>query len=285
MSAALRDASTEVRAVADGIDHPEAVAWYDGHVYCGTESGEVLRIDPATGSFEVAGRPGGFVLGVAFDGVGACVACDAAAGRLVRIAPDGSSETLLDSVEGRKLISPNYPAFGSDGTLWCTESGSGWTSDDGFLFRVWPDGRAEIMDETCRFFPNGLALAPDERRLFVAESRRSGISSYALEGGMLGEREDALALPDSVPDGLAFDADGSLYIGCYRPDRVYRLSPSGALEVYLDDPTGVFMTSPTNLAFGGDDLRTLYLAALCGSSVNAVDAEVAGHRLPLPRPA
>ena len=85
-----------------------------------------------------------------------------------------------------------------------------------------------------------------------------------------------------VPDGLAFDADGALYIGCCRPDRVYRLPASGALEVYLDDFTGEFMTTPTNLAFGGEDLRTLFLAGLAGWSVNAVDVEVPGH--PLPRP-
>jgi gluconolactonase len=282
MSAPLRDAATAVRAVASGIDHPEGVAWYDGHVYCGTESGELLRIDPASGSYEVAGRPGGFLLGLAFDGAGACVACDMAGGRLVRIAPDGSSETLLDSVDGRRLTSPNYPAYASDGTLWVTESGSGWTSDDGFLFRILPDGRAQIADDSCRRFPNGIALAPGERRLFVVESRWPGVSSYPLDDGVLGAREEMLALPATVPDGLAFDAEGSLYIGCYRPDRIYRRSPAGELAVYLDDYSGEFMTTPTNLAFGGEDLRTLYLAALGGWSVNAVDTEVPGH--PLPRP-
>jgi sugar lactone lactonase YvrE len=177
---ALRDAATAVRAVAGGIDHPEGVAWHDGHLYCGTEAGDLLRIDPANGAVEVVCRPGGFLLGLAFDGAGACIACDAGNGRLVRIAPDGTWETLLDSVEGRKLVSPNFPAFASDGTLWATESGSGWTSDDGFLFRVPRGGEAEIADDACRRFPNGLALAPDESRLYVVESRWPGVSSYPL---------------------------------------------------------------------------------------------------------
>jgi sugar lactone lactonase YvrE len=282
VSTPLRDATRDVRAVAVGIDHPEGVAWHDGHVYCGTEGGELLRIDPASGSVEVASRPGGFLLGLAFDGAGHCVVCDAAAGRLVRVAPDGSSETLLDSVGGRKLVSPNFPAFASDGTLWVTESGSSWTSDDGYLFRVGPGGEAEIADEACRRFPNGLALAPDESRLYVVESRWPGVSSYPLRDGILGEREETLPLPLTVPDGLAFDAGGALFIGCCRPDRVYRLSSSGALEIYLDDFTGEFMTTPTNLAFGGDGLRTLFLAGLAGWSVNAIETEVAGH--PPPRP-
>lgn len=277
MSTPLRDATRDVRAVAVGIDHPEGVAWHDGHVYCGTEGGELLRIDPASGSIEIASRPGGFLLGLAFDGAGNCVVCDAAAGRLVRVAPDGSSETLLDSAGGRKLVSPNFPAYASDGTLWVTESGSSWTSDDGYLFRVGPGGEAEIADEACRRFPNGLALAPDESRLYVVESRWPGVSSYPLRDGVLGEREETLPLPLTVPDGLAFDAGGALFIGCCRPDRVYRLSSSGSLEVYLDDFTGEFMTTPTNLAFGGDGLRTLFLAGLAGWSVNAVETEVAGH--------
>ena len=282
MSAPLRDASAEVRAVAGGIDHPEAVAWHAGHLYCGTEDGDLLRIDPATGTFEIAAQPGGFLLGLAFDGDGNCIACDAAGGRLVRIAPDGSWETLLDSVEGRKLTNPNFIAYASDGTMWVTESGSGWTADDGYLFRIPPGGEAEVADTACRRFPNGLALAPDESRLYVVESRLPGVASYALDSGILGPREETLALPGTVPDGLAFDAAGALYIGCYRPDRIYRLSPSGELEIYLDDYTGEFMTTPTNLAFGGDDMRTLYLAALAGWSVNAVECDLPGH--PLPRP-
>ena len=238
MSAPVRDAATDVRPVARGIDHPEGVAWHDGRLYCGTESGELLRIDPASGAIEVASRPGGFLLGLAFDGAGNCIICDAGAGRIVRVAPDGSSETLLDSVAGRKLISPNFPLFASDGTLWVTESGSGWTSDDGYLFRIPPGGEAEIADEACRRFPNGLALAPDENRLYVVESRWPGVSSYALRDGFLGEREEMLPLPLTVPDGLAFDADGAMFIGCCRPDRVYRFSPAGTLDVYLDVAAG-----------------------------------------------
>ena len=106
-------------------------------------------------------------------------------------------------------------------------------------------------------------------------------------GGMNTVTLPSLRLPMRTPLNqpgcdLAFDSEGALYIGCCRPDRVYRLSPSGTLDVYLDDFTGEFMTTPTNLAFGGPDLRTLYLAALAGWFVNAIETEVAGH--PLARP-
>jgi hypothetical protein len=58
---------------------------------------------------------------------------------------------------------------------------------------------------------------------------------------------------------VTFTAVRDATTGCWRPDRVYRLAATGALEVFLDDPTGEFMTTPTNLAFGASDRQTLYL--------------------------
>lgn len=278
----VRDVTGDVRAIASGIDHPECVAWYDERVYCGTEGGDLLRIDPSDGSTETVASTDGFLAGIAFDGTGNCVACDVASGRLVAIAPDGSVETMFDTVENRKLTIPNFPAFAGDGTLWVTDSGTGWAEDDGFLFRVRPGREPEIVDDECRRYPNGLALSPGEGHLCVVESRWPGVSRYALEGDVIGRREGWLPLPGTVPDGLAFDADGALYVGCWRPDRVYRRSPAGKLDVYLDDYSGEIMTTPTNLAFGGDAGRTLFLAACGGRTVNAVTMHVPG--LPLARP-
>ena len=61
-----------------------------------------------------------------------------------------------------------------------------------------------------------------------------------------------------------------------------RFMPDGTLEIYLDDSTGEFMTTPTKLAFGGEDLRTVVLAGPAGRSVDARDSEVAGHALERP---
>ena len=100
-----------------------------------------------------------------------------------------------------------------------------------------------------------------------------------LGGGRL---EKVVELPITTPDGLAFDAEGGLWIGCYQPNRIYRLDPGGVLETVVDDWTGEYVLSPTNLAFAGSRLDVLVLASLCGRSVKAVDPRVRGARLEYP---
>ena len=82
-----------------------------------------------------------------------------------------------------------------------------------------------------------------------------------------------------VPDGLAFDARGSLYISCYQPNQVWRLGPDAQLDLLIDDWTGEFILSPTNIAFYGDDLERLALVSLCGHSLTSVDVAAAGARV------
>ena len=61
----------------------------------------------------------------------------------------------------------------------------------------------------------------------------------------------------TVPDGVAFDTEGNLYISRYRPDRIYRLSSGGELEVPAEDPEGTIMAAPTNIAFCGAERDVL----------------------------
>ena len=61
-------------------------------------------------------------------------------------------------------------------------------------------------------------------------------------------------LPRSVPDGVAFDTDGTLYVSCYRPDRIYRMRAGGEPAVLADDWEGVVLNAPTNVAFVGAEL-------------------------------
>ena len=126
-----------------------------------------------------------------------------------------------------------------------TESGSSWTSDDGYLFRVGPGGEAEIADEACRRFPNGLALAPDESRLYVVESRWPGVSSCPLRDGVLGEREETLPLPLTVPDGLRSTPAARSSSAAAVPIASTASRPRGRSS-HLDDFTGEFLTTPTN---------------------------------------
>jgi gluconolactonase len=81
--------------------------------------------------------------------------------------------------------------------------------------------------------------------------------------GGAGDIETVVHLPGIVPDGLAFDTEGSLYISCYRPDRIYRLSQQGKLDILAEDYEGTAMAAPTNIAFCGEG-RDIFLGANLG---------------------
>jgi sugar lactone lactonase YvrE len=170
--------------VADRLDHTEGVSWHSGRLWAGTEAGDLLCIDPATGVSEVKAKTGGELLGLAFDAAGRCYACDAGLGRVLRITPGGDIETYIAAVEGRPLVNPNYPAFTSDGTLWVTASGQ-WGADDGLLLRIRPGSEPEIVSDLCRSFPNGIAFSPDQGTLYVIESRTAQVLAFPHAAGHL----------------------------------------------------------------------------------------------------
>lgn len=131
----------EARTTSSGyVDHPEAVAWYGGYVWCGTEAGALIRIDPETHETVVVAETGGIFLGITFDGEGRCYACDISRGAILRIDPEtGQFATFCEHVEGRKLRTPNFITFAEDGTMWVTESGQWFHTGDGSCSGSGPD--------------------------------------------------------------------------------------------------------------------------------------------------
>jgi sugar lactone lactonase YvrE len=143
--------------------------------------------------------------------------------------------------------------------------------------RIAPDGTTERVDVPALRFANGCAISGDH--LYLVESQMPGVVRMPLAGG---ELEPVVELPRTVPDGLAVDAEGGIWIGCYQPNRIYRLDAGGGLDMVVDDWTGEYVMSPTNLAFAGEQLDVLVLASLCGWAVKAIDPGVAGA--PVVRP-
>ena len=95
--------------------------------------------------------------------------------------------------------------------------------------------------------------------------------------------ETLAPLPGVNPDGLALDAEGGLLISCFYPYRLLRL-PLGArrAELLLDDPTGIHLLMPTNVAFFGEGLGEIAIAALGGYSISGIRAPVPGASLVYP---
>ena len=259
---AILNNETDVSVLVEGLDHPECVAWgCDGYAYAGGEGGQLYRIDTNIGSFEEFTNVGTFVGGICQDGNFNLYVCSG--GVVKKVDQSGNVSVYSDGTESTKMLTPNYPAFDSNGNLYVSDSGE-WVKDNGRMFKINSDGEAQIWSEDIRSFPNGIALSGTGDFLYVVVSLNSPRIERIpiLEDGSAGPAELVVELPFSVPDGIAFDTQGNLYISCYRPDRIYRLSVDGELEILVEDYEGTLMAAPTNIAFCGprrDDLLSANL--------------------------
>ena len=256
---------THAQVLVADLDHPEGVTCGpDGTLYAGGEAGQVYRIDFATRTTtEIANTGGGLSAGLAADAASNLYICNAGQGIVYRVTPSGAVSIYSRGNDARTLITPNYPAFAPSGHLYVTDSGA-WKADNGCVWAITPGGASAIIDSEACQFPNGCAVSPDGRYLYIAISLNAPrIIRFAIDAGRkVGPIETIVELPHTVPDGLAFCRDGSLLISCYRPDTIYRLLPDGSLTLLLADYEGTILGAPTNVCFAGHDLSVLIWANL-----------------------
>lgn len=220
----------------------------------------------------------------------------------------GSIETLVSELEGRTLVASNNPVVAKDGTIYCSHSAwgeirvIGKTRADGFVYRVAPDGQADIVARNIRS-ANGCCLSPDERHLYVASTAEGRIMRYPRrKDGSLGPVEDygpplGVVVPDHLSedirkldarergtlgycDGMAFDEAGNLWITLPFANRIVGLTPKLEKLDILHDPDGKLLNMPTNLAWGGPDRRDLFIVSRGNGSVVRTRTSVRGARLP-----
>lgn len=269
------------RLLAEGLDHPECVALGpDGNLYAGGEAGQIYKISLA-GEFRQLAVAGGFILGLAVDGNGAVHACDCETSTVYRVTPDGQATPRSTGLDDQPLQTPNFPVFDAHGNLYVSESGDYWKQPGtGRILRITPDDRTELFHAGPFSFANGLAIDPTGQWLYIVQSTAPNVVRVPLStpGGPV---EEVVLLPTgTVPDGLAFAADGRLAIACYKPDGIYLASPDGRVELWLEDPTGELLSRPTNVALADG---TLYVANLGGWHLTAVASNLPPAPLHYPR--
>jgi gluconolactonase len=264
-----------IEVLVDGLDHPEGVCWdpFASVVWAGGEAGQVYRVQLDERRAEEVARAPGFVHGLAVDGRGRLVLCCKDT-RSVCVLADGVVRTVQNG-----FTFPNYPVFAPDGTLYVSDSGT-WGENDGRVFRLSPEGELEVFSTALTDFPNGCAVTTDGRWLWIVESHRPTVNRFDLRTG---ELEEVTRLEGTVPDGVAFTADGGVVISCYRPDRIVHLDTGGRAEVVAEDPQGTLLAAPTNVAFAGPNLDRLVCANLGRWHLALVESGLRGAPLHYPQ--
>jgi gluconolactonase len=272
---------TRLERVAGGFEFTEGPLWSDGALlFSSPNTNTIYRLDPEAGEVTVFRAKSGYSgldigryhqpgsNGLALSPDGLLTICQHGNRRVVRVNPHGDITVLADRFDGRRLNSPNDLVYRSDGTLYFTDPPFGLPDafDDpakelelSGVFRV-RDGDVTLVTAELAG-PNGIALSPDERFLYVGnwDPERKVVMRYELDadGHPTGAGEvlhDMTGAPgEDAIDGLAVDPDGNLLV-C-GPGGIWVLSPAGERLGLLGLPE-----DPHNLAWGDD--RTLYITAL-----------------------
>jgi gluconolactonase len=257
--------TTQAERLATGFGFTEGPLWHpDGFYYfVDIRANKLFRVTPGK-SPEVVRENTGEGNGTAFDLQGRLIMCEGSHRRVTRTAADGRIEVLAERYEGKRLNRPNDVVCKTDGSLWFTDPDLRVPFAERELpyagvYRITPDGTLTLMAD-CEY-PNGLAFSPDERVLYVANTRWTQyIHAFELDaaGTVVRRRIFAEMASDDdkngVPDGMKVDVEGRLF--CTGPGGTWVFAPDGTRLGIIRTPE-----VPANICFGGADLRTLFLTA------------------------
>jgi gluconolactonase len=286
MATILRDAGLSelvgdepVEALASGFQFTEGPLWCpDGSVlFQDIKAERTHRLNPDRTVATVREQTRA-ANGQTFAADGTIVFCEQNGRRVSRMNRDGSGvETVVETWSGRRLNSPNDIVSRSDGLLYFTDPPYGVAPEDRALhfqgvFALDGLGEARLVADDFEK-PNGLALSPDERTLYVCDTARYHVRAFDVEtsGALVvgSNRVFARMDPDQPggPDGMKVDRDGRVYVAVAQ--GVWAYDSSGRLLGIIALPK-----RPANLAWCGPDARTLAVTAV--DTVYQVRLKVAG---------
>jgi gluconolactonase len=241
--------------------------------------------------------------GSTFDLQGRLVTCVGTGRKVVRTNADGAIETLADSYGGRPLNSPNDVICAPNGDIIFTDpffsrEATPDPQPTPGVFRISPRDGSLTRLTTEIAFPNGLVMSDDGSRLWVDNTRQANVTVFdvgadgSLSNGRVFCELNAEGLPPEqgayvlaqherrAPDGMKMDSLGNLYVAANRNEGVWVFDSQGRPLGCIGFPEekGVFgdgLGGPSNLAWGGDDWRTLYATTV--TSVCRIRVKVPGQ--------
>src|SRR5499433_2641693 len=285
--------SEPIREIADGFGGPLGPAegpvwWKEGGylLFSDIHASKRMKYTPGQG-VTVFQEKTNQANGLTRDLQGRLLACEHETRRVTRQEHDGSITVIANSFQGRRLNRPNDVVVKSDGSIYFTDPWSSplapeqWDLPYSGVYRVTPDLGTVTLLLDDMVFPNGLAFSPDESVIYIDDFRRGHIRAFdLLPNGTLAKQTDRvfadLRGPETGgPDGLKVDVAGNVYCG-------------GSGGIYILDPNGKKLgrivhgrPETTNIAFGGDDWKTLYFTNW--NYLGAVKVKIAGIPAPPPK--
>ena len=265
-----------IRTIGSGILRPEGVmALDDGTILASDAQGRCAMIKPngETGFF---GSVGGTPNGICIDREGNCIIANIGNGQVQSLSPDGNHTVLMTQAGGKSIARPNFPFVDSRDRLWVSNSTDRETGEallnpapDGCIVML-ENGSARIVAKDV-YFANGIAIDQEEEYLYVAETTKKNVLRFRIaEDGFLHDRAvygPPVLDPWGLPDGIAFDEAGNLWITFPRSNAIAYITPQEELRIFLEDQEGRFLRRPSNICFGWQDRRTAFIGSLDGQTI------------------
>jgi gluconolactonase len=286
---AIIDTNQQIRELATGfggdIGPAEGPVWWAEGQYLlfdDIQTARRMKYTPGQG-VTVAMQKTNEANGLTRDLQGRLISAEHLTRRVTRTESDGSITVVANSFQGKRLLRPNDVVVKSDGSIYFTDPGGPlapeqWDMSKPGVYRVSADLGSMTLLADDFLAPNGIAFSPDESVLYVNDSRRRHVRSFATQpNGTLAMQTDHVfadlnGAEPGVPDGMKVDSAGNVYTG-------------GAGGLFIMDKTGKKLgrivhglPATTNMAFGGDDWKTLYFTTR--SSLNMVSLKIPGMPVP-----
>lgn len=256
---------SKVELIKDGFKFTEGPALSpDGRIFFSDIPNNRIHVyDPKDQSVNIHREDTGGANGLMFDANGALIACEGSNRLVSRQAPQAGVETVAEAFDGKKLNSPNDLDIDAKGGIYFTDPRYGKNDDREIdveaVYYVSPDGA--VVTQVAKDFvkPNGIALSPDKKTLYVADNGSGKLHAYdvnAEDGSLSNGRVISEAAP--VSDGICLDTKGNIYV-TVKDEGVKVFAPDGKHIGTISTPE-----PPANCAFGAKGTKTLYITARTG---------------------
>ncbi|ROP56220.1 gluconolactonase [Enterobacter sp. BIGb0383] len=284
--------SAKVEQIATGCRWAEGPVWFGDSrmlLWSDIPNNAIMRWDEITGETSVFRQPSNFANGHARDRQGRLISCEHDTRRITRTEYDGTITVLADGFEGKPFNSPNDIVVKSDGSIWFTDPPFGIA---GFyeghqakpelpqnVYRLDPETRKLSVAVGDVKGPNGICFSPDEKILYVVESRATPnrlILAWDVVDNQLKNRRVHIDCGNGTADGIACDIDGNLWcgwgMGTEELDgvRVFNTAGKAIGMIHLPERCA-------NLCFGGRASNRLFMAS--STSIYALYVNTQGAKL------